>query len=47
MLNRGPLEGICARNIKLFDEKEITENDNSLVVILLSKVGENELIQTL
>ena len=27
--------------------KQIIENDNSLVVILLSKVGENEFLQTL
>ena len=27
--------------------KEIIENDNSLVVILLSKVDENEFLQTL
>ena len=27
--------------------KEIIENDNSLIVILLSKVGDNEFLQTL
>ena len=34
VLNRGPLEGILARNVKFFGK-------------VLSKVGENEFLQTL
>ena len=30
-----------------FSQEKIIENDNSLVVIPLSKVGENEFVQTL
>ena len=38
VLNTGSLEGV---------RKEIIKNDNSLVVILLSKVVEKEFLQTL
>ena len=47
VLNTGPLEGTWARNGKFLVRKEIIKNDNSLVVILLSKVVENEFLQTL
>ena len=46
VVNIGPLEGIWAQNVKFFG-KEIIKNDNSLVVILLSKVVENKFLQTL
>ena len=48
VLNTGPLEGIRALNVNFFSvRKEIIKNDNSLVVILLSKVVENEFLQAL
>ena len=49
LLNRDPLESIGARNIKFFlsIRKEVIESDNSLLVISLSQVGENEFFQTL
>ena len=40
VLNTGPLEGIWVRKVTV-------KHDNSLVVILLSKVVENEFLQTL
>ena len=47
VLNTGLLEGVWARNVKFFGKEKIIKNDNSLVVILLSKVVENEFLQTL
>ena len=47
VLNRGPLEGIWARMLSFSVRKEIIKNDDSLVVILFSKLGENEFLQTL
>ena len=43
----GSLEHIWAQDVKCFRKKNIIENDNSLVVISLSKVDENEFVQTL
>ena len=45
--NRGPLEDLWAQNVKFFGKEEIIESNNSLAVISLSKVGENEFLQTL
>ena len=48
VLNRGPLEGIRAENVKFFGKLlKMIKNYNSLVVILSSKVGESEFLQTL
>ena len=47
VLNTGPPEGIWAQNVKISVRREIIKNDNSMVVILLSKVVENEFLQTL
>ena len=50
VVNTGPLEGrylISEHKMLSFSvRKEIIKNDNSLVVILLSKVVENEFFQT-
>ena len=45
--NRGPREDIWARNVKFLGKKKIIENNNNLLVISLSKVGENEFLQAL
>ena len=47
MLNTGPLEGSEHEMLSFSVRKEIIKNDNSLVVILLSKVVENEFLQIL
>ena len=48
VLNTGPFKGISEHDMLRFSvRKEIIKNDNSLVVILLSKVVENEFFQTL
>ena len=44
--NRGPFEDIWAQNGKFLGKEKRFENNNSLVVVSLSKVGENEFIQT-
>ena len=47
VLNTGPLK-VSEHGMLIFSvRKEIIQNDNSLVVILLSKVVENEFLQTL
>ena len=47
VLNRGGLE-VSEHEMSSFSiKKEIIKNDNSLAVISLSKVGENEFLQTL
>ena len=45
--NRGPLENIWEQDLSFSARTEIIENNNSLVVNLFSKVGENEFLQTL
>ena len=47
--NRGPLDLKVSEHkmLNFSVRKEIIENDNSLVVISLSKVDENEFLQTL
>ena len=45
--NRGPFQDICAQMLSFLARKEIIENNNSLVVISLSKVDENEFLQAL
>ena len=47
VLNTGLREGIWARMLSLSVRKKIIKNDNSSVVILFSKVVENEFLQTL
>ena len=47
VLNTGPLK-VSEHEMLIFSvRKEIIKNDNSLVVSLLSKVVENEFLQTL
>ena len=47
VLNTGPLK-VSEHEMLIFSvRKEIIKNDNRLVVILLSKVIENEFLQTL
>ena len=49
VLNTGALEGTVSEHemLSFLVRKEIIKNDNSLVVILLSKVVDNEFLQTL
>ena len=47
VLNRGTLE-VSEHEMLIFSiRKKIIDNDNSLVLIILSKVGENEFLQIL
>ena len=47
VLNTGPLK-VSEHEMLIFSaRKEIIKNDNCLVVILLSKIVENEFLQTL
>ena len=47
VLNTGPLTVSEHGMLSFSVRKEIIKNDNSLVVILLSKLVENEFLQTL
>ena len=47
VLNTGPLKVSEQEMLIFLVRKEIIKNDNSLAVILLSKVVENEFLQTL
>ena len=48
VLNTGPPEDTSEHEmLSLSVRKEIIKNDNSLIVVLLSKVAENEFLQTL
>ena len=47
VLNRGPVEVSEHEMLSFSVKKKIIKKDNSWVVILLSKVGENEFLQTL
>ena len=45
--NRGPLEVFEHKMLSFSIRKEIIENNNSLIVISLSKVGKNEFLPNL
>ena len=44
--NRGLIEHTWVQDVKFLSKEKFIENNNGLVVISLSKVGENEFLQT-